>query len=86
LTKGSGDQGADVIAERDGKRMVVQCKFHSKPIGNKAVQEVVAAKQFVGAEIAVVCSNQSFTPSARHLAAANGVLLLYHEQLATVHV
>ena len=75
---------ADVIAEHSGKRIVVQCKFYSKPVGNKAVQEVVAAKQFVGADLAVVASNQSFTKSAQQLAAANSVYLLHHDQLATV--
>jgi restriction system protein len=84
MTKGSGDQGADVIAKRGGRRIVVQCKFYSKPVGNKAVQEVVAAKQFVGADLAIVASNQSFTGSARKLAAANAVLLLHHDQLATI--
>lgn len=84
ITKGSGDQGADVIAERSGKRVVVQCKFYSKPVGNKAVQEVVAAKQFVGADLAVVASNQSFTKSAHQLAAANSVYLLHHDQPPTV--
>jgi HJR/Mrr/RecB family endonuclease len=27
LTPGSGDQGADIIAEKDDRRVVIQCKF-----------------------------------------------------------
>ena len=84
MTRGSGDQGADVIAKCGDRRLVVQCKFYSKPVGNKAIQEVVAARQFVGADVAIVASNQTFTGSARRLAAANGVLLLHHDQLATI--
>lgn len=44
LTPATGDQGADVVAEKEGIRMVVQCKLYSQPVGNKAVQEVFAAK------------------------------------------
>jgi restriction system protein len=33
-----------VVAERDGVRLVVQCKRYAKPVGNGAVQEVVAAR------------------------------------------
>jgi restriction system protein len=84
MTRGSGDQGADIVAKYGDKCIVIQCKFYAKPVGNKAVQEVVAAKQFVGADLAIVASNQTFTGSARRLAAANGVLLLHHEQLMTV--
>jgi restriction system protein len=36
---GSGDQGADAIAERSGRRAVIQCKLYQSPVGNKAVQE-----------------------------------------------
>ncbi|TNC49029.1 restriction endonuclease [Rubellimicrobium rubrum] len=50
-TKGSGDQGADVIAIKDGRKLVLQCKLHASPVGNKAVQEVLGAKQFYAAEL-----------------------------------
>lgn len=81
LTPGSGDQGADVICEGGGIRMVVQCKLYASPVGNGAVQEVIAAKQFEFADEAVVVSNAEFTRSAKELANASGVLLLHHEQL-----
>ena len=38
-----GDQGADLILKTPGIIYVVQAKFYGKPVGNKAVQEVVAA-------------------------------------------
>lgn len=78
----TGDQGADLIADADGRRVVIQCKFHAKPIGNKAVQEAQAAIRFHAGDHAAVVSNASFTRSARDLASANGVLLLHHDQLA----
>lgn len=75
-TKGSGDQGVDVLAEKNNIKIAIQCKQYSKPVGNKAVQEVIAGKNFYNAQYAVVVSNASFTPSARKLAAKCGVILL----------
>ena len=46
LTKGSGDQGVDIIAEKDGVKYAFQCKRYDKPVGSKAVQEVFAGKFF----------------------------------------
>ena len=45
-TKASGDQGIDVIATKDGIKAVFQCKKHSSPVGNKAVQEAIAGKAY----------------------------------------
>ncbi len=77
----TGDQGADLIAEAHGRRIVIQCKFHARPIGNKAVQEAFAGLGFHGGDVAVVVSNASYTRSARQLAEANGVILVHHDQL-----
>ncbi len=78
----TGDQGADLIAEAGGCRVVIQCKFYAKPVGNKAVQEAHAALGFHASDRAAVVSNASFTRSARQLAQSTGVTLLHHDQLA----
>jgi len=84
VTKASGDQGVDVIARKPGLVVALQCKLHSFPVGNKAVQEVHAGKQFVGADLAAVVSNNEFTDSARQLAQALGVLLLHDSDIQTI--
>jgi restriction system protein len=61
----------------------VQCKFYTKPVSNKAVQEVAAARLHEGADQAVVVSNAAYTKSARQLAGTTGVLLLHHDDLAS---
>ena len=81
MTPVTGDQGADLVADADGRRLVLQCKCHAKPVGNKAVQEAVAALALHGGHRAVVVSGSGFTRSAEDLARANGVLLLHHDQL-----
>lgn len=75
LTKASGDQGVDIIATKDYVKYAIQCKCYSTAVGNRAVQEVYAGKNFYNAHIAVVMTNQSFTESARELAQKNNVLL-----------
>lgn len=85
-TPPSGDQGADVLAERDGVRLVVQCKRLSRPVGNAAVQEAAAALPYWSGDRAAVVSNAGFTPAARRLAAATGVLLLHHDDLEGLEV
>jgi restriction system protein len=82
LTKGSGDKGVDVIATKNGVRVILQCKLYSKPVGNKAVQEAAAGKLHEGAHYAAVVSNSSYTPAAEQLAHTTGVMLLHHSGLA----
>lgn len=75
ITKASGDQGADVFAQKGDRKLVVQCKYYTGSTGNKAVQEVVAAKSFYDAQIGAVVSTSEFTKSAKELAASSGVHL-----------
>lgn len=80
-TKGSGDQGADVIAQKNGFVIVIQCKRYEQPVGNKAVQEVASAERFYGGNASIVVSNNTFTKSARQLAESLGVHLAHHDNL-----
>jgi restriction system protein len=88
VTKGSGDFGIDLIAQKviDGRaqRIVLQCKRYSAPIGVAAVQEVMAGKEYDKADAAIVVSNQRYTPAAETMAATGGVLLLHHSDLQTL--
>ena len=77
----TGDQGADVIAEKSGVRLVIQCKLYSAPVGNKAVQEAHSARTHYGARLAVVVTNAGFTPSAEALSRTTGTLLVSHLDL-----
>lgn len=81
-TKQSGDQGADVIAQKEGVKIVVQCKLYSGTVGNAAVQQVYTAKTHRGAQAALVVTNSTFSASAREAAATTGVYLIHHAQLA----
>lgn len=80
-TPGSGDQGVDVIANKGPTTVAIQCKKYSKPVGNAAVQEIVAGMRFFRAQYGAVVTNAGYTPQAQSLAQANGILLLHHSDL-----
>ncbi len=75
LTKGSGDQGVDILARRKGERYAIQCKYYARPVGNRAVQEAFAGAKYYGCDRAVVLTNSTFTAAAEELADSTGVLL-----------
>lgn len=75
LTRASGDQGVDVLAERGGARYAIQCKNYAGAVGNAAVQEAFAGAQFYGCDVAAVICPGEFTRAARELAASTGVRL-----------
>ena len=81
LTGASHDQGVDIVAEKEGLRVVLQCKLYTRPVGNKSVQEAAAGRAHERAHRAAVVTNNSYTPAAEQLAATNGVLLLHHGDL-----
>ena len=77
VTPGSGDFGADIIAySPDGEKYAIQCKKHDKPIGIKAIQEVVGAQKHYRCECAAVVSTTRYTPAAQQLANECDVLLM----------
>ena len=71
----SGDQGADLIAKKDGRTIIIQAKRYQGTVGNKAVQEVASAVSFYGGDEGWVITNSTFTPSARALAQKTNVRL-----------
>lgn len=82
MTPRSGDQGADILLKYRDVIGVVQCKFYSQPVGNSAVQEVIAAREYYKASIGIVVSNAEYTASARQLAGMANVALLNHADIA----
>lgn len=81
VTSGSGDHGADIIAEKDGIRVAIQCKLYSSAVGNKSVQEAFSAQGFYDCHKSCVVTNNTFTNAARKAAYKLNVSLLHHDKL-----
>jgi len=81
LTKASGDYGADLILTTNDKIIAVQVKRYKNKVGLKAVQEVVSAKSYYGADECWVITNNYFTSPAKSLGMSNGVNLIDRDEL-----
>lgn len=81
VTKGSGDQGVDVVASYKSITFAVQCKRYSGSVGNKAVQEVFAGKANIDADFGCVITTGEYTASAFELASATNVFLVHTDDL-----
>lgn len=81
VTLQSRDQGVDVVAEKNGIRVVIQSKLYKRPVGNKAVQEIAAGRAHEQADYGIVVTNHRYTQDAEQLASTNGVLLLHYSDL-----
>ena len=75
VTRGSGDQGVDILAFKEDIKYAIQCKNYSTPLGNKPIQEVFAGKTFYKCHVGVVMTNSTFTKGAIELADSVGVIL-----------
>lgn len=80
-TASTGDYGVDLIAQKDGSRMAIQCKRQAKAVGVAAVQQVVSGALHHGCDQTVVVTNQAFTKAARQLATTHRCRLVGREQL-----
>lgn len=78
----SGDQGGDLIANKDGERILIQAKcYRDWSTGNFAVQQVVGAMKYYDCSKAMVVTTSHFTKEAIVLAKVNKTELISKEQL-----
>ena len=75
VTRGSGDYGIDILAERDGVTYAIQCKCYSATVGVKAVQEAYAGRDYYDCMVGAVLTNQYFTQPAVEAAKKLKILL-----------
>lgn len=84
VTPGSNDQGADILAEINGKTFAIQCKCYAQNLGNTPIQEVEAGRQFYGKQFGAVMTNRHFTKGARALAQRTRTFLWDRDVLANM--
>lgn len=75
VTRGSGDYGIDILAEKDGVTYAIQCKRYNAPVGVKAVQEAYAGRDYYDRMVGAVLTNQYFTQPAVEAARKLKILL-----------
>lgn len=75
VTQGSGDDGIDILAVRDGVKFAIQTKRYTTNVGNDAVQQAYAGRDIYRCTAAIVLTNQYFTRSAINTAEKLGITL-----------
>lgn len=81
VTKGSHDQGVDILAEKEDIKYAIQCKCYASVLGNTPVQEVFTGKTIYHCHVGVVMTNSFFTEGAKKAAEATGVILWDRDRL-----
>ena len=81
VTRGSGDYGVDILAEKEGVTYAIQCKCYSAPVGVKAIQEAYAGRDYYDRMVGAVLTNQHFTAPAVEAAGKLKILLWDREYL-----
>lgn len=84
VTRGSGDFGTDILAEKDGVTYAIQCKVYQGPVGVKAIQEAYAGRDYYDRMVGAVMTNQYFTKPAVDAAKKLKILLWDRGYLETM--
>lgn len=81
-TRATGDQGVDLLLDIDDKKVAVQLKRWTGPVGNAAVQATFAGITHYQADKGWIITTSTFTKSARQLAESTRVRLIDGKELA----
>ena len=78
----AGDQGIDLIVDRNGSRVAVQAKgFVGHAVGNDAIQQAHTGSAFYQCQSSAVITNSRYTFAARALAERVGCRLIDGQQI-----
>ncbi|MDB1086121.1 restriction endonuclease [Streptomyces sp. ACA25] len=85
---GSRDNGVDITGRLpDGRRMVVQCKRYAphSAVSSGAVRDLMGARIYAGAEVAVLVTTARFSRPAQETARAGDVVAIHRDLLGHWH-
>ncbi len=81
-TQPASDFGADVVAQNQNRRVVVQCKLYGRTrIGADTVMKLLGSKSYFDADEALCITTSSFTKQAYKVAESKGIKLIDRENL-----
>jgi hypothetical protein len=80
--RASGDKGVDLILKKGNRKVAVQLKRWTAPVGHRAVQAAFEGRIHHGADEAWLVTTSRFTPRAAELARTTGVRLVDGAELA----
>ena len=82
ITPSQGDFGADIIAEKEGKRYAIQAKRYHGMVGVDALYQCFGGQRYYGCDESMIITNSTFTPAAQELARKSHAELVDGETLS----
>jgi len=79
---GSGDQGVDLLAVKNGGRIAIQAKGYGGSVGNSAIQEAYTGSAVHRCHACAVVTNSRFTSGAIEAAEHTGCILVHGDNFA----
>lgn len=76
VTKGSGDNGVDIILEKDKEKILVQCKAHKKPIGPAIARELYGTMHSFNVKKGIIASLGGFSKGVYKFVANKDIQLI----------
>ncbi len=76
VTKGSGDGGVDIVLNRNGEKIAVQCKAHSKPVGPAVIRDLYGTMTNGSYNKAILVSKNGFTKGVYEFAEGKPIELM----------
>lgn len=70
------DLGVDLVVARPGLRAIVQCKRWRHPVGPAVVRDLYGTLLHTGADLGILATTRSVSPSAQRFARGKPFLLL----------
>ena len=80
----SGDAGIDLICERNGKKVLIQCKGEARPLGVGAVRDAARVNAIEKPDLMVVVAPNGFTSGSIDVASKAGLKLLTSTDLVDI--
>jgi HJR/Mrr/RecB family endonuclease len=81
VTPPSGDKSADVIIEKNGKRIAIRAKLYKTKVDQSAVVEVLGSLNVYECCRGIVITNSYFQKSAIEIARVNNIELWDRDRL-----
>ena len=82
-TPSSGDQGVDLILQKNGKTTVVQCKSHRNPVGPAVARELYGSFHHFSADSAILACTGGFTQGVKEFVRGKPITLVSADDLAS---
>lgn len=76
VTRASDDKGVDIWLNRNGRKVPVQCKAHTNPVGPAIAREFFGAMQHFNADEGILASLSGFTRGVHEYVSGKPIRLL----------